>query len=138
MISRQVIYGALGGVTILAGALALKWAQHNHLVSAEFVQRGVLVIIGLYLAIYANFIPKKVPGLKISPARAARVQAASRLNGWLFCFAGLGYAAIWAFAPLGMAFPASIAVVGGAMVVVLTNLGICIFAIDRKDARAAH
>lgn len=138
MKSRQLIYGGLGGAAILSSALALKWAQHHQLVSGEFVQRAVLVIIGLYLAVYANFIPKKVPGLKISPARAARVQAASRLNGWLFCLAGLGYAAIWAFAPLGMAFPASIAVVGGAMAVVATNLGICIFAIDRKNANPAQ
>jgi len=138
MKSRQLIYGALGGAAILGAALALKWAQHHNLVSAEFVQRGVLVIIGLYLAVYANFIPKKVPGLKISPARAAKVQAASRLNGWLFCLAGLGYAAIWAFAPLGVAGTASVAVVGGAMAVVLTNLGICVFAIDRKSANPAQ
>jgi len=138
MISRQIIYGALGGAAILGAALALKWAQHNHLVSAEFTQRGVLVIIGLYLAVYANFIPKKVPGLKISPARAARVQAASRLNGWLFCLAGLGYAAIWAFAPLSIAGTASVAVVGGAMAVVATNLGLCIFAIERKNANPAR
>jgi len=134
----KIIYGVLWAVAILAAALFLKRAQHAHLVSGDVVQRGVEVIIGLSFAVYANFIPKSVPGLKLSPARAARVQAMQRFNSWLFCLAGLVFAAIWAFAPLALAGAASMAVMGGTMVVVLVNLGFCVVSVDRKDLTQAH
>ena len=136
MIQRQVLLGALWAAAILGGALALKWAQHSHLVSGEVVQRGVEVIIGLGLTVYSNFIPKSVRGLRVSPERAARFQAARRLSGWMFTLAGLGFAAIWAFAPLSIAGATSMAVVGGAMAVVLVNMGICLT--SPKDASPAH
>jgi len=136
MISRQIVHGVLWSGAILVTALGLKWAQHNHLVSGDFVERAVEVVIGLGLAVYSNFIPKTVPGLKLSPARAARFQAAARLNAWIFVLAGIGFAAIWAFAPLSLAGTASMAVMGGGVVVVLVNLAICI--ISPKSASPAH
>jgi len=138
MVSRQIVHGALWAGSILATALALKWAQHSHLVSGDFVERGVEVVIGLGFAVYANFIPKSVPGLKLSPARAGRVQSAQRLNGLLFCLAGLAFAAIWAFAPLTFAGQASMAVMGGAVAVAVTNLGYCLMSSAPKDAGPAH
>jgi hypothetical protein len=135
MNSRKVVHGLLLGGAILAGALALKWAQHSHLVSGDFAVRGVEVIIGLGLAIYANFIPKNARALKLSAARAARVQSAMRFGGWVFTLAGLGFAAIWAFAPMSIAASASMAVMGGGVAVTLANLGLCLA--SPKDATPA-
>jgi hypothetical protein len=138
MASRQIFHGALLAAAILAGALALKWAQHHQYVSGDLAERGFEVIIGLGFAAYANFIPKTVPGLKLSPDRAARVQGAQRLNSLLFFLAGLAFAAIWAFAPKALAAPASMAVMGGAVAVAAGNLGYCVMSITRKDANPAH
>src|SRR3569833_1517636 len=77
--------------------------------------RGVMVIIGLLLALYSNMIPKTFS------AKSARALAVKRLAGWAFVLSGLGYAAVWMFAPFDSAPDLSMAVVAPATVLVLIS-----------------
>ena len=52
-------------------------------------------------------------------AAVARAQSALRVGGWSMTLAGLAYAGLWAFAPLGVANIASMVVVAAAMLITM-------------------
>lgn len=112
MISRPVVQGLALGALMLAAAAALKLAGHAGLVSPEMVTRGGQAVVGLMLAVYANFIPKTPP----SPSHplAHRGYALLRLTGWAYTVAGLIYAAAALFAPLGLNTTLAVAAVATA------------------------
>jgi hypothetical protein len=111
MSRRLILNGVvLAGLLILA-ALALKYAQHAALISPSAAGSGGQIAIGLALAAYANFMPKRLA--------SGRRQTALRVSGWAFMIAGLADAALWAFAPQSLAWPASMAAVGTATAVCL-------------------
>jgi hypothetical protein len=89
--------------------------------------RGVMVIIGLLLALYSNMIPKTFT------AKSARALAVKRLAGWAFVLSGLAYAAVWMFAPFENAPDLSMAVVAPATVLVLVS---CLWARSRPSSAA--
>jgi hypothetical protein len=106
--------------TILLSAFLLKIAQGNHVISGDTASRGVLVVIGLTLAVYANFMTKQPT--KAGPTeQGGRVQAALRLSAWLFCMAALVYAAASAFAPHPLDEILSMGAVGTATLVSAGN-----------------
>ncbi len=98
MMSKSILSGLAWAGVLLVSALVLKFAQHQHTLTQDGVDRGVQVIIGLALAIYANFMTKQ-PTTHSADESGARKQAALRLGAWLFCVSGLIYAAASAFAP---------------------------------------
>jgi len=109
--TRALLGGlTLGGMMIVAAVLA-KYAQAAHLIAPDTAARAVQVAIGLALAIYANFMPKRVA--------AERTRIALRAGGWAFTLAGLGYALLWSFAPRAIAEPLSTAMVASALLVCL-------------------
>lgn len=111
MSRRLILNGVvLAGLLILA-ALALKYAQHAALITPRAAGSGGQIAIGLALAAYANFMPKRLA--------TGRRQTALRVSGWAFMLAGLADAALWAFAPESLAWPASMAAVGTATAVCL-------------------
>jgi len=124
MTKRLILNGlVMGGLLIVAAAI-LKFAEHAALITADMSARGGQVAIGLALAVYANLMPKRMA--------LGRHLTALRAGGWAFVLAGLAYAALWAFAPLSLAWPASIAAVGAA-------LGIClIFTVWACTARTRN
>jgi hypothetical protein len=61
--------------------------------------------------------PKDVGPWRPSALAMARSQSALRVGGWSMTFAGLVYAALWAFAPLAFADAASMVIVAAAMVI---------------------
>jgi hypothetical protein len=83
--------------------------------SHELAVRALEVLIGLGLAVYANFIPKSLKAFR-SPAAAQRAQAALRMAGWAFTLGGLGYAAA---AALPLPDVAPMAILGTATAYVL-------------------
>jgi hypothetical protein len=96
---------ALGGL-LLAVAAGLAYARKLGVVGAEAPARGTMVLIGMLLVLYANVIPKSVS------QHSAKGQSVQRVAGWTFVLAGLGYASIWAFAPIGTAAVTSMSAVG--------------------------
>jgi len=111
-VTRRLILNGLvmGGLLIVAAAI-LKFAEHAALITPGVSARGGQVAVGLALAAYANFMPKRLA--------VGRQLTALRAGGWAFALAGLAYAALWAFAPLSLAWPASIAVVAAALAICL-------------------
>jgi len=94
-------------VLFLGSAVALKYAQGVSLIEPDTARRTIQVMVGLILAAYANLMPKDVGRWRSSTLAAARAQSALRVGGWSMTLAGLIYAGLWAFAPLGFADVAS-------------------------------
>ncbi len=120
-------------VTFLAAAAALRYAALQGVIGEDVATRAVQVIIGLGLAAYANVIPKQGGGPRRSAEAETRAQAAQRVGGWSMALAGLAHAGLWAFAPLSFANPASMVVVGGAVVLTLGHAVWC-FTARRSDS----
>jgi hypothetical protein len=114
----------------LSVAGALKYAVTIDLIAPDVAVRATQAIIGLSLAIYANFMPKNLGPWRSSAQATARAQSALRVGGWSFMLAGIAYAAIWTVAPLSLADSLSIPVMASAIVVTLGYgawaLGACV------------
>jgi hypothetical protein len=121
------------GITFLAVTAALRYASVQGIIGEDVATRAVQVIIGLGLAAYANVMPKQVSGPRRSAQAETRAQAAQRVGGWSITLAGLAHAGLWAFAPLTIASPASMVVVGGAVVLTLGHAVWC-FTARRSDS----
>jgi hypothetical protein len=98
---------------LLTVAAGLAYARRLGIVDIDIPARGTMIGSGMLVAIYGNAIPKVI---SVTSAKARLVQ---RFAGWAFVLSGLAYAAIWAFAPLGIAANLSMGVLGAAMVAVL-------------------
>ena len=99
-----------GAMIVLA--LALSWAGKAGVFGADAPGRIAMILTGLSLAYYGNGILKAV-------LRAQAALAARRIAGWSFTLAGLGVAALWAFAPQGLAFTGTLVVTGLALAATL-------------------
>ena len=120
MMSKSILNGlAWAGVLIVSAAI-LKFAEGRHTIGQDAAERGFQVVIGLTLAVYANFMTKR-PTTHPADARGGRMQAALRLGAWLFCIAGFVYAAASAFAPHPLDEYLSMGAVGTALVVSAAN-----------------
>lgn len=130
---RPITYSLITAAIMLIAAGALRYADTMHWLGSGGRERGIGVIIGLMLALMANVMPKMLPDHEQSVEGARRRQSVLRVSGWLFTLAGLGYAALSAFAPPEIAFPASIALVAGALVIAFGYTVACITR-SRQDA----
>jgi hypothetical protein len=119
MIARTLIAGLAAAALMLAVAAGVKYAEGASVIGHDTAVRTIQVIIGLMLAAYANFMPKSLGSLQSSAAAARWAQSALRVGGWSFAIAGLGYAVIWALAPLAIADVISILIVVSAMIATL-------------------
>ena len=82
--SRHLIAGLAVAGLFLAVAAGLKAVERADLIASDVATRAVQVIIGLSLAVYANFMPKNPGPLHASARAAARAQSALRVGGWSF------------------------------------------------------
>ena len=116
MMSKSLFNGlAWAGVLIVSAAI-LKFAQHQHTIGQDAAERGFQIVIGLTLAVYANFMTKR-PTTHSPDEVGARKQAALRFGAWLFCISGLIYAAASAFAAHPLDEYLSMGAVGAATLV---------------------
>ena len=97
-ISKPILNGLAWAGVLIVSAIVLKFAQHQHAITQDGAERGIQVIIGLTLAIYANFMTKQ-PSTHPASERGGRMQAALRRSAWQFCAAGVIYAVASAFVP---------------------------------------
>lgn len=134
MIAKSLLRNmALAAIT-LVGAEQLKLAARFHLLGADSAARAAQMLIGLTLAVFANYIPKSPSASLQSPARSDRARSTLRPAGWAFTVAGVAYAATWAVTPLDVAFPLGITIVASAIVVTLVY---CVWACSRRPSKSA-
>jgi len=136
MILKRTSIAVVVAVLFLASAAALKYAQSIDLIGPDAARRTTQVIVGLMLAAYSNLMPKDVGRWRASALAAARAQSALRVGGWSMTLAGLAYAGLWAFAPLGVADVASTVVVASAMLITMSYGGWTLLACRSKRTTA--
>ena len=120
MMSKSILNGLVWAGVLIVSAVILKFAQGQHTIGHDAAERGIQVVIGVTLAIYANFMTKR-PTTHGADARGGRMQAALRTGAWLFCISGLIYAAASAFAPHPLDEYLSMGAIGTAVVVSAGN-----------------
>ena len=119
MILKRTSFAIALAALILGTAAGLSYAQGLGLIGPDAAKRTMQVMIGLVLAAYSNLMPKDVGPWRASAPAMARAQSALRVGGWSMTLAGLVYASLWAFAPLGFADVAATAVVAAALLITI-------------------
>ena len=135
MNTRSLVTGALGAAGLILAAVALKQAEHAHLIPALSNGRAFQVIIGLALAFYANFIPKKLGAMR-HPEVATRKQAATRVAGWSFTLAGLAYAGFSAAMPNDLGDDLAMGAMAAAVAVTLVYVLACVIVSSRTPSNS--
>lgn len=116
MMSKSILNGLAWAGVLIVSAVILKFAEGQHTIGQDAAERGFQVIMGLTLAIYANFMTKQPA--KIPPTeRGGRLQHARRVSAWAMLVAGAAYATASAFAPHPLDEYLALGAVGAAMVV---------------------
>src|SRR5262245_42947040 len=119
MMMKRIFFALAVAAFMLMSAAVLKYAQAQEIIGADAARRSIQVMIGLVLMVYGNFMPKDIAATRTTACAASRSQSALRVGGWSMALAGLGYAGLWAFAPLAFANAASMVVVATAMLVTM-------------------
>ena len=117
-IPTAVVFAAL----MMGIPLALTLARSYGLVDgSDVARRSTGVLIGAFLAMLGNVMPKNLPPL--SPGYdAARQQAFHRLAGWTWVLCGLASAIGWLALPIDFAEAAAIVLVMTAMAATIVHL----------------
>jgi hypothetical protein len=123
-------------ILVLGTAAFLNYAQSVDLIERDAARRTMQVMIGVMLATYSNLMPKDVGRWRASARAMARAQSVLRVGGWSMTLAGLAYAGLWAFAPVGFANVASMAVVASAMLITMGYGGRTLLACRSKRTTA--
>ena len=118
-VTSAVAFGALMMVVPLAVALAHAYGVVD---DPDSGRRTTMTILGVYLVVTGNALPRMLPPTSSMPGGGARVQAFQRLTGWTWVLGGLGFTAAWLLLPIDIAAPVSMAVVAAAMVVTIVQL----------------
>ena len=119
-IAGAVAFGALIMISPLALTLAHAYGVVDDPDSG--MRRTTMIIIGAYLAVTGNAMPRMLPPTSSMPCGGARVQAFQRFAGWTWVLCGLGFAMAGLVLPIEMAAPLSVALVGSAIVVTLVQM----------------
>jgi len=106
MMNKDIGIGLAWGGSMLALAIAAKFAHDQGYISYETTQR-VVAMNGLWMVYYGNRIPKKV-------AANGCTKTLQRISGWSSVLSGFIYAGVWVFAPIPLALTVgTVAVAGG-------------------------
>ena len=119
-VAGAVVFGAL----MMIIPLALTLAHASGLVDDpdSGMQRTTMIMLGAYLAMTGNAMPRMLPTVSSMQGDVARIQAFQRLAGWTWVLCGLGYAMAWLALPIDAAGPISMALVATAMTVTIVQL----------------
>jgi len=129
-VNRGVVFGAL----MMVISLALTLAHSYGLVD---VPRGgrwttmTMILVGAYLAVLGNAMPRQLPPLASMQGHGARVQAFQRLAGWTWVLCGLGFAAVWLAMPFDEARRVAPALVAAAMIVTIVEFARLVFSLRK-------
>lgn len=109
----KISHGVAIAAIMIAAALAAAWGVNAGLLDKDASVRTLMIANALLLAYYGNAVPKII--IRTPGARQSR-----RFVGWVFVFSGLLSAALWLLAPLDVATPASLIIIGGAVVLAVS------------------
>ncbi|WP_250628087.1 hypothetical protein [Pinirhizobacter soli] len=121
-IRQDILFGLKLGAVMIGAALLFTLARKQGWIDAEQVLRWNSVVMGLALAAYANAIPKMYGPPPRTLHHATLAQAVRRVTSWALTLAFLVWAALWAFAPRGIAQIGSVAAVGTGVAVMFGYL----------------
>lgn len=103
---------------MLALSLLARFATSVGLfVDIATTKRLSMAMLGIFLVITGNGIPKMLSPLADLRCHAAKVQAFQRFSGWMWVLTGLAFSAIWLLLPLDAAYPLSMMVLLGGMLI---------------------
>jgi len=119
-VAGAVVFGSLMMIIPLATTLAHAYGVVDNPDSG--MRRTIMVLVGAYLAVTGNAMPRMLPPTSSLPCGGARVQAFQRLAGWTWVLCGLGLAMVGLALPIDAAGPISMALVAAAMVVTIVQL----------------
>ena len=118
-VTGGVAIGALIMIVPLATTLAHAYGVVE---DPDSGRRTTMIILGAYLAVLGNGIPRMLPPMSSLQCDGARVQAFQRLAGWTWALCGLGFATAWLALPIDTAENVSTALVVAAMIVTIVQL----------------
>ena len=118
-ITTGVVFGAL----MMGIPLALTLARSYGVVDdIDLGRRSTGVLIGAFLVMLGNVMPKDLPPLSSMRCDGARQQAFQRLVGWTWVLCGLGSAIAWLALSIDSAEIATAVLVVAAMVVTIVQM----------------
>jgi hypothetical protein len=89
---------------MLANALSLKLAAALGAAARDdLAKRATMVILGAFLVVTGNALPKTLTPLLVLRCDAARAQAFHRFAGWAWVLSGLALSIAWLALPVGIA-----------------------------------
>ena len=118
-VTGAVAFGAL--IMIVPLAMTLGHA-YGVVEDPDSGRRTTMIILGAYLAVLGNGIPRMLPPMSSLQCDGARVQAFQRLAGWTWALCGLGFVTAWLALPIDAAESVSTALVLAAMAVTIVQL----------------
>ena len=119
-VAVAVVFGALMMIIPLALTLAHAYGLVDDPDSG--MRRTTMIMVGAFLAVTGNAIPRMLPPTSSMPFGGARVQAFQRHAGWTWVLCGLGFAMAGLALPIDAAEPISMALVVTAMIVTIVQL----------------
>jgi len=118
-VTGGVAFGALMMIVPLAVTLAHAYGVVE---DPDSGRRTTMIILGSYLAMTGNGLPRMLPPMSSMRCDVARVQAFQRLAGWTWALCGLGFATAWLALPIDAAESVSTALVLAAMAVTIVQV----------------
>jgi len=118
-VTGAVVFGSL--MIIIPLALTLAHA-YGVVEDPDSGRSATMIILGAYLAVIGNGLPRMLPPVSSMQCDGAKVQAFQRFAGWTWVLCGLGFATAWLALPEDVAEPVSMALVVAAMIVTIVQL----------------
>lgn len=118
-VAGSVVFGALLMIVPLAVTLAHAYSLID---DPDSGRRASMIILGAYLVITGNALPRMAPRISSMPGDAARLQAFHRLAGWTWVLGGLGYVLVWLVLPTDVANLTSTAIVAATIFITVVQL----------------
>ena len=119
-VATAVVFGALMLIIPLALSLAHAYGLVDDPDSG--MRRTSMIMIGAYLAVMGNGLPRMLPPMSSMQGDGARVQAFQRHAGWTWVLCGLGFAMAGLALPIDAQTPISLALGATAMIVTIVQL----------------
>ena len=118
-VTGAVVVGGLVMIIPLAATLGHAYGVVD---DPDSGRRITMIILGAYLVVTGNVIPKTVATASSMQCSGARLQAFQRFAGWTWVLCGLGFSTAWLALPIDAAKSVSTALVVSAMVVTIVRL----------------
>src|SRR5262245_50216479 len=108
---------AFAGMMLACSLLARFAPRLGLFVDIATTKRFSMAMLGVFLVITGNALPKMLTPLSDLRCDPAKVQAFQRFSGWMWVLTGLAFSGIWLLSPLDVAYPLSMLVLLGGMLI---------------------